>query len=175
MITKTKKNFKELLSDIKAFAFDIDGVLTNGDIYLFDNDTVARVLNSRDGYALQQAVVNRFPIAIISGGSSEPVKKRLNKLGVQDVYLKATDKLDCLKEFKSIYNLEHNEILYMGDDLPDYEVMTRCGIPCCPKDAATEIKELSIYISDKNGGEGCVRDVIEQTLRVQKKWFQTKK
>lgn len=165
-----KKNFKELLNNVTAFVFDIDGVLTDGNIMVLENGQMARVMNTRDGYALQHAVKQGYKIGVISGGKSEPAKKRLEKLGIHDVYIGITDKLDSLKEFMHIHNLKFDNILYMGDDMPDYEVMQKCGIPCCPKDAAQEIKELSVYISDKTGGDGCVRDVIEQVMKVHKKW-----
>ncbi|MBI4947932.1 MAG: HAD-IIIA family hydrolase [Bacteroidetes bacterium] len=170
-----KKNFKQLLNNVKSFVFDIDGVLTDGSVTLMADGQMVRTMNTRDGYALQHAVKNGYTIGVISGGKSEPAKNRLEKLGVHDVYIGITDKLDALKEFMHIHNLKYENILYMGDDMPDYEVMQRCGIPCCPKDAAQEIKELSVYISDKKGGEGCVRDVIEQTMKVHKKWLPLKK
>ena len=166
-----KKNFKELLKGVKAFVFDIDGVLTDGNITVLENGQMARVMNTRDGYALQHAVKNGFVIGVISGGKSEPAKNRLQKLGIHDVYIGITDKLDSLKEFMHTHTLKYEDILYMGDDMPDYEVMQKCGIPCCPKDAAQEIKELSVYISDKKGGDGCARDVIEQVMKVHKKWM----
>lgn len=166
-----KKNYKQLLRDVKAFVFDIDGVLTDGTVQVLENGEMARTMNTRDGYALQHAVKSGYVIGIISGGRSEPTRSRLEKLGIQDIYLGITDKLDSLKEFMHIHNLKYGNILYMGDDMPDYEVMQKCGIPCCPKDAAQEIKELSVYISDKNGGAGCVRDIIEQVMKVHKKWM----
>lgn len=166
-----KKNFKQLLKDVKAFVFDIDGVLTDGSVQVLENGEMARTMNTRDGYALQHAVKNGFIIGIISGGKSEPTRGRLEKLGIQDIYLGIHDKLDKLKEFMHIHNLKYDNILYMGDDMPDYEVMQKCGIPTCPKDAAPEIKDLSVYISDKIGGDGCVRDVIEQVMKVHKKWM----
>ncbi len=166
-----KKNFKQLLNDVKAFVFDIDGVLTDGKIMVMENAQMVRVMNTRDGYAMQHAVKNGYTIGVISGGRSEPTRGRLEKLGIHDVYLGITDKLDSLKEFMHVHNLKYENILYMGDDMPDYEVMQKCGIPCCPKDAANEIKELSVYISDKKGGDGCVRDVIEQVMKVHGKWI----
>jgi 3-deoxy-D-manno-octulosonate 8-phosphate phosphatase (KDO 8-P phosphatase) len=166
-----KKNFKELLPHVTAFIFDIDGVLTNGNILVMENGQMARTMSTRDGYALQHAVKNGYKIGVISGGKSEPSRKRLEKLGIHQVYLGITDKLDSLKEFMHIHNLKYENILYMGDDMPDYEVMQKCGIACCPKDAVQEIKNLSVYVSDKKGGEGCVRDVIEQAMKVHKKWI----
>jgi 3-deoxy-D-manno-octulosonate 8-phosphate phosphatase (KDO 8-P phosphatase) len=165
-----KKNFKELLHNVKAFVFDIDGVLTSGNILVMENGQLARTMNVRDGYALQYAVKLGYTLGVISGGKSEPAKQRLEKLGIQDVYIGITDKLDSLKEFMYTHHLQYENILYMGDDMPDYEVMQKCGVPCCPKNAVPEIKALSVYVSDKNGGEGCVRDVIEQALKVHKQW-----
>jgi 3-deoxy-D-manno-octulosonate 8-phosphate phosphatase (KDO 8-P phosphatase) len=166
----SKKNFKELLHNVTAFVFDIDGVLTDGNIVVLENGEMARIMNVRDGYALKHAVNNDYKVGVISGGKSEPARQRLKKLGVHDVYIDITDKLDSLKEFMHIHNLKYENILYMGDDMPDYEVMQKCGVPCCPKDAAQEIKELSVYISDRTGGEGCVRDVIEQVMKIHGKW-----
>lgn len=166
-----KKNFKQLLHDVKAFVFDIDGVLTDGTVQVLENGEMARTMNTRDGYALQHAVKGGYTIGVISGGKSEPTRGRLEKLGIHDVYLGIADKLDSLKEFMHIHKLKYENILYMGDDMPDYEVMQKCGIPCCPGDAAQEIKDISVYISDKKGGEGCVRDVIEQVMKVHKKWM----
>ena len=165
-----KKNFKQLLKDVKAFVFDIDGVLTDGRIIVHADGNMTRTMNTRDGYALQHAVKNGYKVGVISGGKSEPAKKRLQLLGVHDVYIGITDKLDSLKEFMHTHELKYENILYMGDDMPDYEVMQKVGIPCCPKDAAQEIKALCTYISDKTGGDGCARDVIEQVMKVHRKW-----
>lgn len=166
----SKKNYKQLFRDVKAFVFDIDGVLTDGSIIVMEGGQMARTMSTRDGYALQHAVKNGYTIGIISGGKSEPTRGRLEKLGIHDIYLGISDKLDSLKEFMHIHKLKYEDILYMGDDMPDYEVMQKCGIPCCPHDSTQEIKELSVYISDKKGGEGCVRDVIEQVMKLQNKW-----
>lgn len=166
-----KKNFKELFINVKSFVFDIDGVLTDGNVMVMENGQTVRSMSTRDGYALQHAVKNGYIIGIISGGKSEAAKARLEKLGIQSIYIGIADKVDTLKEFMHIHNLKYENILYMGDDMPDYEVMRRCGIPCCPKDAAQEIKDLSVYISDKEGGKGCVRDVIEQVMKIHRKWI----
>jgi 3-deoxy-D-manno-octulosonate 8-phosphate phosphatase (KDO 8-P phosphatase) len=131
-------------------------------------------MNIKDGYALQLAAKKGYKIAIISGGKSEMVRKRLNGLGIFDVYLGSHNKIDNYNEFIATYDIQPNEILYMGDDLPDYEVMQRVGIPTCPNDSAEEIKNISIYISDKKGGKGAVRDVIEQVMRLHDNWFDTK-
>ena len=165
------ENFKTKLTSVKAFIFDVDGVLTNGSVTLMPDGEQVRVMNIKDGYALQLEAKKGYKICIISGGKSEMVRTRLNGLGITDVYLGTHDKVDHFKEFIEIYKINPDEILYMGDDLPDYGVMQRVGVPTCPNDSAQEIKDISIYISDKKGGEGAVRDVIEQVLRVQDKWF----
>jgi len=164
------ENFKEKLRKVKTFLFDIDGVITNNQILVFESGEVVRNMNSKDTYALQLAVKKGYRIAIISGGRSESIKKILTNLGVQDVYLNQSDKLECFKEYIASYELNEDEILYVGDDLPDYDVMKRVGVPTCPNDAAHEIKGICVYISSKKGGEGCVRDVIEQVMRCQDTW-----
>ncbi|HEX8516529.1 MAG TPA: HAD-IIIA family hydrolase [Bacteroidia bacterium] len=164
------ENFKTKLTRVKAFLFDVDGVLTDGSVTLMPDGEQVRIMNIKDGYALQLAVKKGYKIAIISGGRSEMVRTRLNKLGITDVYLGIESKVDTYKEFLEIHELSADEILYMGDDIPDYEVMKRVGIPTCPKDSVQEIKDISIYISHQDGGKGAVRDVIEQVLKVQGKW-----
>lgn len=165
-----QKNFKELLNQVKALVFDVDGVLTDGTLILMPNGELVRTMNIKDSVIMKHAVKSGYHLCIITGGNSMAVKQRLNRLGIEDVYLKTTDKLDALKEFISIYDIKLEEVLYMGDDLVDYEVMSKVGIPACPKDAVAEIKEISLYISDKEGGKGCVRDIIEQVMKVQGKW-----
>lgn len=167
------ENFKTKLTTVKAFIFDVDGVLTDGSVTLMPDGEQVRIMNIKDGYALQLAVKKGYKIAIISGGRSEMVRKRLNGLGITDIYLGSHTKIDSYKEFIEIYKIKSEEILYMGDDIPDYEVMKLIGVPTCPHDSAQEIKDISIYISDKKGGKGAVRDVIEQVLRVQDKWMDT--
>jgi len=164
------KNFKEELTNVKAFAFDVDGVFTNSNLYLHPSGELLRAMNVKDGYAVQIAVNKQFPIAIISGGKGESTRKRFSDLGITDIYLGTHDKLDNFKDFCAKYSLNPENILYMGDDIPDFEVMKNVGIPTCPANAAAEIKAISIYISDYNGGEGCVRDVVEQVLRAQGLW-----
>lgn len=165
------ENFKTKLNHIKAFIFDVDGVLTDGSVTLMPDGEQVRVMNIKDGYAIQLAVKKGYKIAIISGGKSEMVRKRMNGLGVTDVYLGIHTKIDTYKEYIEINNLSPEQILYMGDDMPDYEVMKRVGVPTCPNDSAQEIKDISIYISQQKGGKGAVRDVIEQVLKVQGKWM----
>lgn len=163
-------NFKQKLTHIKTFLFDVDGVLTDGKVMVMTNGEMVRNLNSKDGYALQLAIKKGYRIAIITGGNSPSVKTALNNLGIQDVFLSQHDKLQCYKDYINEHDLNENEILYMGDDLPDYEVMKRVGIAACPDNAAHEIKEISIYISSRGGGEACVRDVVEQVMRSQETW-----
>ena len=162
-------NFKVRLNKVRCFIFDVDGVLTNGSLIVMESE-LYRIMNIRDGFALKTAVEAGYHVAIISGGKSESVRTRLKNLGVKDIYLEVEDKSARYEELLLLYNLKEEEILYMGDDLPDYEVMKRSGVPVCPNDAATEIRNLAVYISPVKGGEGCVRDVIEQTLRLQGKW-----
>ena len=163
-------SYKERLNHITTFLFDVDGVLTNGDVLLFQNELL-RTFNSRDAYALQYAVKMGYKIMIVTGGNSEDVKNSLLRLGIQEVHLSSYNKLNVYADIKERHNLIDAEILYMGDDIPDYQVMKHAGVAACPQDAAVEIKAISHYQSPFNGGRFCVRDVIEQTLRVQKKWF----
>lgn len=164
-------NFKEDLRDIKAFIFDIDGVLSTQTITLDKGGHPLRSINLRDGYALQLAVKNGYRIAVISGGNSESYRKRLKSLGISNVNLNSSNKLKVFDEYLENENLNPAEVLYMGDDIPDLEVMKRAGIAVCPADADSEVKQISKYISDKKGGEGCVRDIIEQVMRLHGKWL----
>jgi len=163
-------NFKERLKDIKAFVFDVDGVFSENMVLHTDGE-LTRHMNVKDGFAVKTAVDKGFIIAIISGGNSESVRKRFRDLGVTDIYLASPNKLDDYKDFYMKYNLKPEQILYMGDDIPDYQVMKLSGLATCPADAVEEIQGIAHYISDKEGGKGCVRDVIEQVLRAQKRWF----
>jgi len=163
-------NFKEDLLKIKAFAFDVDGVLS-GNLLITNEGHQLRTANIKDGYAIQLAVKKGFLITIISGGFSESIPIRYNSLGVKDVFMKSENKLDDFNKFCLKYSVSPENVLYMGDDIPDFHVMKIVGIPTCPSDAAEEIKAISNYISTLKGGEGCVRDVIEQVLRAQGKWL----
>ncbi|PVX52028.1 3-deoxy-D-manno-octulosonate 8-phosphate phosphatase (KDO 8-P phosphatase) [Balneicella halophila] len=162
--------FKEDIAKIKAFVFDVDGVLSAGEILLNEQGELLRTTNTKDGFALQFAIRQGFPVGIITGGNSEGVATRYRNLGVEHIYLRSKDKKADLADFIEKTGVSRDEILYMGDDLPDYEVMQAVGMPTCPKDAVHQIKAVASYISDLKGGQGCVRDVIEQTLRAQKKW-----
>jgi 3-deoxy-D-manno-octulosonate 8-phosphate phosphatase (KDO 8-P phosphatase) len=167
------KNFKEKLRSIKLIALDVDGVLTDGSVHCLENGDQVRVMNIKDGYALQLAVKTGIKIIIISGGQSNGVLTRLNKLGISDVMMSIGTKFPVLESFCSENNFLPEEVLFMGDDIPDLHCMSWAGIAACPSDAATEIKEICDYISRFSGGKGCVRDVIEQVLKVQSKWMQS--
>lgn len=163
------------LTKIRAIFFDVDGVLSCETITQHPNGEPMRTVNIKDGYAMQFAVKCGLKLAIISGGKTEAVRIRYEALGLQDVILGAAVKIKTYNELKEKYDLKDEEILYMGDDIPDYEVMSVCGLPCCPADAAPEIKAVSKYISHKNGGMGCGRDVVEQVLKAQGLWMNTAK
>ncbi|MFK7832615.1 MAG: KdsC family phosphatase [Winogradskyella sp.] len=164
------KSYKEYLADITTFIFDIDGVLTDGTILVTTDGEMLRTMNVKDGFALKTAIDAGFNLCIISGGSNEGVRKRLAGLGINTIFLNAHNKIEQLNTYLNSHNISKSEVLYMGDDIPDYPVMELVGLPCCPQDAVPEIKSISKYISHKNGGKGAVRDVIEQVLKVQGKW-----
>ncbi len=166
-----EKNFKELLRQVKAMVFDVDGVLTDSSLIIMPDGELVRTMNMRDSIAMKLAVKNGYHLCIITGGNSQSVKQRLNRLGISDIYLKTENKFEAMKEFVELYDLSLSEVLYMGDDLVDHEVMTKVGVPVCPKDAVQEIKSISKYISHIDGGKGCVRDVIEQVMKVSGKWI----
>ncbi|WP_302977949.1 KdsC family phosphatase [Paraprevotella clara] len=163
------------LRKIKALAFDVDGVLSAETITLHPGGEPMRTVNIKDGYALQLAVKSGLHVAIITGGRTESVRKRYEGLGIPDVHLGCAVKIKTYEAFLERYGLRDEEVLYMGDDIPDYEVMQRCGCPCAPADAAPEIKALAVYISHLKGGYGCVRDVIEQVLKAQGLWLKDEK
>lgn len=158
------------LKRIRAIIFDIDGVLSSETIPLGHDGIPMRTVNIKDGYALQLAVKLGLRVAIMTGASVEAVRVRYEGLGLTDVYMGCSVKMHTYEEFVRKYGLRDEEVMYMGDDVPHLEVMRRVGCPVCPKDACTEVKEASIYISDRCGGQGCGRDVIEQTLRAQGLW-----
>jgi len=150
--------------------FDIDGVLASDTLMIMDGGQIMRNMNSKDGYALQLAVKKGYNVAIVSGGNSEPVKIRLEKLGIKDIFLKVENKKEKLVEYVMQHDLKWEEVLYMGDDIPDYFCLQMVGLPCCPANAAAEIKQLSKYISPIDGGNGCARDVIEKVLKLNDNW-----
>ncbi|MBS1576109.1 MAG: HAD hydrolase family protein [Bacteroidetes bacterium] len=164
-------NVLELFKKITTFVFDVDGVLTDGTVLVLENGVQARRMNIKDGLALQMALRNGFRILVISGGHSKPVVERLNKLGVQDVYMSVSDKKDFIRKYISEKKLNLEEFLFMADDLPDLELLESVGVASCPADAVREVKEIAQYISPMKGGYGCVRDIIEKVLKVQGKWI----
>jgi 3-deoxy-D-manno-octulosonate 8-phosphate phosphatase (KDO 8-P phosphatase) len=165
-------SYKEKLKNIKAFVFDVDGVFTDGSVYLLPGGNMCRVMNVLDGYAVVKAIKNNYLIGVITGGNDEMVKHRINYLGIEDYYPKSPDKMIDFEDFKTKYNLKNEEILTMGDDIPDANIMKNSAVAACPENAVPEIKEIAIYISPKKGGSGAVRDVIEQVMKVQGKWHE---
>ena len=164
-------NYKALLTKVNTFIFDYDGVMTDGKLMLQQDGQPLRSANVKDGYVLQLAIRLGFRVVIISGGISKSVENRFEALKIKDVFLGVSNKLEVFEKFVADNNLNAENIVYMGDDIPDFKVMKRVGVPVCPADAVVEIKDISIYISDKTGGHGCVRDIIEQVLKVQGKWM----
>jgi 3-deoxy-D-manno-octulosonate 8-phosphate phosphatase (KDO 8-P phosphatase) len=163
-------NVLELFKSITTFVFDIDGVLTDSSVLLLDNGLQARRMHIKDGLALQMALKKGYRVVIISGAYSEPVLNRLQYLGIKEIYLATKDKLQLLEKYKKEKRLNWSEILYMGDDLPDVPLLQQVGLPTSPADGVMEVKAISKYISNKNGGSGCVRDVIEKVLRLNSHW-----
>ena len=165
-----EKSYKEYLEHITTFIFDVDGVLTDGTITITTSGEMLRTMHTKDGFAIKTALDAGFKVCVISGGTNEGVRKRLEGLGMTDVFLGAHDKIEQFYTYLDAYDLKKENVLYMGDDVPDYPVMKLVGLPCCPQDAVSEIKAISKYVSHKKGGKGAVRDVIEQVLKVQDKW-----
>lgn len=160
----------EKLRHIKAFIFDVDGVLTDGLVHVTESGEQLRQFNIKDGYALQLAIKRGYKIAVITGGNSVGVNSRLQGLGISDIFMGVDSKVEIYEQFLKTNNLDFSEVLYMGDDIPDLHVMKLAGLPVCPADAVEQIKAISDYISPRNGGRGCVRDVIEKVLKIQNKW-----
>jgi len=165
-----EKSYKEVMPQITTFVFDVDGVLTDGTVIVFPDGQLVRKMHIKDGYALKTAIDKGYNVCIISGGTNEGVRSRLRALGVTDIYLGVQNKIDQLDEYLDINNIKPEHVLYMGDDIPDYQVMQQVALAACPKDAVPEIQDISLYVSQKKGGNGCVRDVIEQVLKVQDNW-----
>ncbi len=164
------KSYKELLHDITTIILDVDGVLTDGRLLISESGELLRTMNAKDGYAIKAAINSGLNVCIITGGRNQGVKTRLAGLGVKDIFLNAADKMKEMHEYVEKYQLSPEQILYMGDDMPDVPALEFAGLGCCPQDAIPECKAVSQYISHKNGGDGCVRDVIEQVLKVKGKW-----
>ena len=165
-----EKSYKVLMNDITTFIFDIDGVLTDSSVHITESGEMLRIMNIRDGFAMKAAIESGYHVCIISGGKNEGVRIRLRNLGITDIHLGSSDKVETFKEYIELYNINPEHVLYMGDDIPDYHVMQLVGLPTSPQDASSEIKAISKYISHKNGGKGAVREVIEQVMKVQGKW-----
>lgn len=165
-----EKNFKEKLAQVGAMVFDVDGVLTDGSIIpLVDGDFI-RCYNAKDGYAISYAVKHGYNVCIISGGYGPTLVSRMERLGIKHLYVNCMDKIAALKEFCSNVGVGLENVMFMGDDIPDLECLRAVGVPVCPADAASEIIEASCYVSQFNGGRGCVRDVVEQVLRAHGEW-----
>lgn len=167
-----ERNFKELLSEIKAFVFDVDGVFTNGQVFINTSGDILRNYSVKDGLAVVRARSKGYPIAIISGGRGDQLRKRMTDLGIEHIYLGQETKLEALEEFSLISGVGMDHIVYMGDDYPDIAPMLSVRLGVAPKDAAESVKEVAAYTSQFKGGEGCVRDIIEQVLRVHGDWFE---
>jgi 3-deoxy-D-manno-octulosonate 8-phosphate phosphatase (KDO 8-P phosphatase) len=165
-----EKSYKEYLEHITTFIFDVDGVLTTGNVIITTSGELLRTMNTKDGFALKTAIQAGFNVCVISGGSNDGIRKRLEGLGIKDIFLGAHNKIEQFESYLSTYNINAKNVLYMGDDIPDIPVMKLVGLPCSPQDGVQEVKAISKYVSHKKGGESCARDVIEQVLKVQGKW-----
>ena len=163
------------LKKIRALMFDVDGVLSAETISQGSDGEPVRTVNIKDGYALRLAQMSGLHIAIITGARSEAIRRRYELLGIEDIFLSCSVKMQTYELLKQKHGLADDEVLYMGDDIPDYEIMQRVGCPVCPADAAPEIKAISVYVSHLKGGFGCARDVVEQVLKVQGKWMADQK
>ncbi len=156
---------------MRAFAFDVDGVFTDGSITVMPDNEFVRTYNSKDGFIIKALVKKGYPVAIISGGKGKSLFGRFELLGVKDIYTDCFDKLPALKSFMEKYGLSADEVVYMGDDVPDIPPMNYVGVPVCPSDAVPDVKKAARYVSALNGGQGCVRDIVEQVLRARRDWF----
>ncbi|HNY54417.1 MAG TPA: HAD-IIIA family hydrolase [Chitinophagales bacterium] len=166
-----KQHFLKKLSNISTFVFDVDGVFTNNQLLATETGDLQRTFNAKDGFALKTAIEKGYTVCIITGGTSKAVHKRFEVLGVKHNYFRVSHKLSVLNEFLSIENISPEKVLYIGDDIPDYEAMQTCGLKCCPNDAVPEIQSIADYICAQKGGDACVREVIELVLKVQDNWF----
>mgnify|MGYP000704398365 CR=1 FL=1 len=164
-------SYIEKLHKIKALVFDVDGVMTNGQVVLLPDGQQMRQMHSKDGYALQLAIKKGFIVAIITGGSNQAVKERMRGVGITDIYLGASHKDEAMQDLMDTYGLEASEVMYMGDDVPDLGALKLVDLRACPADASDEVKSYCNFVSKKQGGQGCVRDIIEQVMKSQKKWF----
>ena len=163
-------NIDEQFNRVSTFIFDVDGVLTDGSILVLENGLQARRMNIRDGYALQLAVKKGYRVLVISGAATSPAEDRLRKLGIQELHFGIPDKRLLVQEYMKQHDISKEEVLFMGDDHPDYSAMQVVGLPVCPADAIEDVRTISKYISPINGGQGCVRDVIEKVMRMRGDW-----
>ena len=163
------------LTSIKAIIFDVDGVLSLSTIQMSPAGMPVRTVNIKDGYAIQLAIKMGLKLAIISGGTDPSIEERYRKLGMTDIFMSCSTKIQVLKQYLADNNLTADEVIYVGDDIPDYEIMQIVGCPCCPADACSDIKEISTYVSPYEGGRGCARDIIEQVLRAKGLWLSSAK
>jgi len=170
MKNNLENSYKKKLNHITTFIFDIDGVLTNGKVYIPDTGNLMRSMHTKDGFAIKTAIRKGYKVAIISGAQDENVIRRLKYLNIEDIFIKIQDKLPVFNQYLKDNNLSSKEVLYMGDDIPDIPVLKQAGLSAAPRDAVQEVLDVVDYISHKNGGDTCVRDVIEQVLKVQGKW-----
>ena len=166
-----KQHFLKRLNDITCFVFDVDGVFTNNQLIASEEGDLLRSFNAKDGFALKTAIEKNMQVCIITGGTSTAVHKRFELLGVQHNYYRVTNKVKVLNDFLNQQNILPENVLYLGDDIPDYEAMLLCGLKCCPNDAVAEIQSIADFICVQKGGDACVREVIEMVLKVQGKWF----
>ena len=160
------------LNKIKAVVFDVDGVLSRQTVQMSENGEPIRTVNVRDGYAIQLAVKLGLKVCIITGAKTPNIRTRYENLGVKDIYLASSLKIKDYEDYIWRNRLKDEEIIYMGDDIPDVAILRRVGCPVCPKDAAPDVRNVCTYISNFNGGEGCARDVLEQVIRSQGKWLE---
>lgn len=163
-------NLLAQFKNIDTFILDLDGVLTDGNVLISESGEQLRTMNIKDGYAIQLALKNGYRICVISGGKSETVLARLHGLGVKDIFLGVSDKSEILSKYLKVHNLNYLQVLYMGDDIPDIPAMKKVAVSACPSDAADEVRMMAHYTSDKKGGRGCVRDVIEKVMRIRQNW-----
>lgn len=166
-----KKSYKQGLKKITTFIFDIDGVIADSIIMMHPSGEFLRNMSTKDGYAIRRALDSGYHLFVISGGESQSMQKRLEYLGIKEIHMGVKDKLKVYQKLKEKYDLKNKEILYMGDDIPDLAIMKEVGISTCPKDSANEVKGIADYISHFKGGRGAVRDIIEQTMKIHKKWL----
>ncbi|MBS1657383.1 MAG: HAD hydrolase family protein [Bacteroidetes bacterium] len=165
-----QQHYLSLFKQATAIVMDVDGVLTDGSLVITEEGNQLRTMNIRDGFAIRRAVDNGMKLAVVSGGRSQGVLSRLSALGIENVRISVEEKVNVLKRLTDELNLDLATTIYIGDDIPDLEVMKLCGIPCCPADAASEVMAISKYISPLKGGSGCVRDILEKVLKLQGKW-----